>query len=199
MRFGVCVGVSAVCLHVDYMCVAVHLLRQHFRCWQAWLMWSVWLSGWLMGRGARGITCPWQCSCSLQMRPGHIVFRRGEGAKCYMTGGFLKKTHGKDAQEVAEPRRWAVRNIATPPITAPWNKLTRRTFRPFFITLYSWLMISPQICANIPLCAGPCHLSWPHHFRLVSSALEWGRNNMFLARAHVSSKRSSTLLRPRCF
>lgn len=47
------------------------------------------------GSGARGITCPWHCSCSLQMRPEHIMFQCREGKKCYMTVGFLKKTHGK--------------------------------------------------------------------------------------------------------
>lgn len=45
------------------------------------------------GSGARGITCPWHCSCSLQMRPEHISAGRELNAK--WRGGFLKKTRGK--------------------------------------------------------------------------------------------------------
>lgn len=59
---------------VLYMCVTVHLLRRHFRPWQAWPVRSVWLSGWLMGAGAQGITCPWHSSCSPQTGPEHIMF-----------------------------------------------------------------------------------------------------------------------------
>lgn len=45
------------------------------------------------GSAARGITCPWHRSCSLQTRPKHVSVQ--VGVKCYMTGGFLKMIHGK--------------------------------------------------------------------------------------------------------